>query len=128
MCKLVGDASLIDLKIIGAGHHGHIMFLFVHSMSDENEGLPGSAKRDQLAIVGDMVRSMSVVKYYEAARTQQTTNNNLNISLPSHLYTLDHPRLQTLKTKFYHVRGGMLSKPEPVNHGSTSVYIMKPME
>ena len=34
MCKLVGDAGLIDLKIIDAGHHGHIISLFVRSMSD----------------------------------------------------------------------------------------------
>ena len=43
MCKLVGDAGLIDLKIIGASHHGHIMSHFVRSKSDENEGLPDSA-------------------------------------------------------------------------------------
>jgi len=78
MCKLVGDSGLIDLKIIGAGHHGHIMSLFVRSMSDENEGLPDSAKRDQLAIIGDMVRSISVVKYYPEYETLEEIARDFN--------------------------------------------------
>ena len=70
--RRLGDAGLIDLKIIGAGHHGwpyHVSFRIIRSMSDESEGLPGSAKRNQLAIVGDMVRSISVVKCYPEYET-----------------------------------------------------------
>ncbi len=76
MCKLVGEGDMIDLKIIGAGHHGHIMSLFVRSLADGDNS--ASANREQLAIVGDMVRSISVVKYYPEYETLEEIARDFN--------------------------------------------------
>jgi len=76
MCKLVGEADMIDLKIIGAGHHGHIMSLFVRSLVDGENATSGN--REQLAIVGDMVRSISVVKYYPEYETLEEIARDFN--------------------------------------------------
>jgi DNA damage-binding protein 1 len=79
LCRLVGGHkdNGVNLKIVGAGHHGHIMSLHVRSLS-ESISAAGSNKREQLAIVGDMVRSISVLKYYDEFQTLEEIARDFN--------------------------------------------------
>ena len=80
VCKLIGGSDeneVLDLKIFGAGHHGHIMSLHVKSLA-EDHGFYDAKKREQLAIVGDMVRSISVVKYYPEFETLEEIARDFN--------------------------------------------------
>lgn len=81
MCKLIGtpeNNGTLDLKIVGAGHHGHIMSLHVKSLAQDYEDSPETKKREQLAIIGDMVRSISVVKYYTEFQTLEEVARDYN--------------------------------------------------
>ena len=67
LCRLIGGSDKndgLDLKVFGAGHHGHVLSLHVRSLAEDRAGIYEAKKPEQLAIVGDMVRSISVVKYY----------------------------------------------------------------
>ena len=82
LCKLVGgpnETDPIDVKIFGAGHHGHILSLVVRSLAitDLHENDDGR-KKEQLAIVGDMVRSISVVKFYPEFETLEEVARDFN--------------------------------------------------
>jgi DNA damage-binding protein 1 len=80
LCRLVGnheDNSVLDLKVVGAGHHGHIMSLHLKSLADEFS-VTGNNKREQLAIVGDLVRSISVMKYYPEYQTLEEIARDFN--------------------------------------------------
>lgn len=81
LCKLVGgkhENDPIDLKIVGAGHHGHILSLVVHSLAKESRGTDDVDRIEQLAIVGDMVRSVSVVKFYPEFETLEEVARDFN--------------------------------------------------
>lgn len=80
LCKLVGGSNkndALDLKIFGAGHHGHIVSLHVRSLA-EGSGFHDEKKREQLAIIGDMVRSISVVKYFPEFQTLEEIARDFN--------------------------------------------------
>lgn len=81
LCKLVGGPSEIDpidVKIFGAGHHGHIISLVVRSLANNLHVKNESQKKEQLAIVGDMVRSISVVKFYPEFETLEEVARDFN--------------------------------------------------
>jgi Pre-mRNA cleavage and polyadenylation specificity factor len=79
LCRLVGQENngVLDLKIVGAGHHGHILSLVVKSLSEEISNADNNT-REQLAIVGDMVRSISVLKYYSEYQTLEEIARDFN--------------------------------------------------
>ena len=60
-----GNPGDLVLKHIGAGHHGHIISLYIKSLVSSDKSLQN--KRDQkkqLAIVGDIMRSVALVEYF----------------------------------------------------------------
>lgn len=62
LCQLSVDRDQsAELKFVGAGHHGHILSLIVSSIAHPELGLDCQTK--QLAIVGDIMRSISLVEY-----------------------------------------------------------------
>eukprot|EP00557_Chaetoceros_sp_GSL56_P001459 CAMPEP_0176497610 /NCGR_PEP_ID=MMETSP0200_2-20121128/11820_1 /TAXON_ID=947934 /ORGANISM="Chaetoceros sp., Strain GSL56" /LENGTH=1475 /DNA_ID=CAMNT_0017895643 /DNA_START=101 /DNA_END=4528 /DNA_ORIENTATION=- len=80
LCRLIGgyeDGGDLDLKIVGAGHHGHILSLNVKSLSEEILATDNNP-REKLAIVGDMVRSISVLKYYSEFQTLEEIARDFN--------------------------------------------------
>jgi len=81
LCKLIcggpGMNGSFDLKIDGAGHHGHILSLSVKSLANR-DGHTESKKQEQIAIVGDLVRSISVVKYYPEYGTLEEVSRDFN--------------------------------------------------
>lgn len=80
LCRLIGGSNTndaLDLKIVGAGHHGHLMSLHVRSLAPDQAGF-SDTKREQLAIIGDMVRSISVVKYYPEFQTLEEIARDFN--------------------------------------------------
>lgn len=81
LCKLVGgpnETDPIDVKIFGAGHHGHIMSLVVRSLAKDLHGRDEHKNKEQLAIVGDMVRSISVIKFYPEFETLEEVARDFN--------------------------------------------------
>jgi DNA damage-binding protein 1 len=54
-----------ELKFVGAGHHGHMLSLFVSSLARSGDTSSAGTGRQakQLAIVGDLMRSLSLVEY-----------------------------------------------------------------
>lgn len=65
LCKLsLGDNEIGELKLVGAGHHGHMISLYCKSLADSRSTKGGSnSSGKQLAIVGDLMRSISLVEY-----------------------------------------------------------------
>jgi len=64
LCKLsLGDNEIGELKLVGAGHHGHMISLYCKSLAGERSSNGGSSSGKQLAIVGDLMRSISLVEY-----------------------------------------------------------------
>ena len=64
LCKLnLGDNEIGELTLMGAGHHGHMISLYCKSLADERSSKGGSSSGKQLAIVGDLMRSISLVEY-----------------------------------------------------------------
>ena len=104
ICHLVQDAGLLKLQFLGLGHFGHILSLFVKSRarrstpeqagrtSDSDEDLSmeiseaeGSNKKkeakepeEMLAIVGDLMRSISLVQYYPEHQTLEEVARDFN--------------------------------------------------
>lgn len=63
LCKLsLSDNEIGELKLVGAGHHGHMISLYCKSLAGVRSGKGGSSGK-QLAIVGDLMRSISLVEY-----------------------------------------------------------------
>ncbi|GKY95822.1 hypothetical protein MPSEU_000542800 [Mayamaea pseudoterrestris] len=85
--ELVDDDGLRKLQFVGIGHHGHILSLVVRGLAmrtpvdlnrdvaglskgvrmdidAEDEKMKTSLPDEQLAIVGDLMRSISLVQYY----------------------------------------------------------------
>jgi DNA damage-binding protein 1 len=94
LCQLVDDAGLRKLQYVGTGHHGHILSLCLRSeakpvQTDSSGRLPShpskhaismedqkqdaekekEEKTEMLAIVGDLMRSISCVQYYPEHET-----------------------------------------------------------
>lgn len=64
LCKLnLSDNEIGELTLVGAGHHGHMISLYCKSLADEMSLKGGSSGGKQLAIVGDLMRSISLVEY-----------------------------------------------------------------
>ena len=81
LCKLfctggVGNNGY-DLKIDSAGHRGNILSLHVNSMATQND--QGSNNdQEQIAIVGDLARSISVIKHYPEYGTLEEIARDFN--------------------------------------------------
>ena len=98
VCELVDDSGLTKLEFVGTGHHGHILSLFVKSraqriftdssasraqssMVEEKESVGDEKKgkrQDILAIVGDLMRSISLVQYYPEHKTLEEVARDFN--------------------------------------------------
>lgn len=102
VCHLVHDAGLLKLQFVGSGHFGHILSLFVKSRanrlfaeevnaSDSGDDMvmdiasAGADKtnkakepEEMLAIVGDLMRSVSLVQYYPEHQTLEEVARDFN--------------------------------------------------
>ncbi|OEU20889.1 CPSF_A-domain-containing protein, partial [Fragilariopsis cylindrus CCMP1102] len=66
LCEMMNDGTgVIKLSFVGVGHHGHILSLFV-------------SNREMLAIVGDLMRSISLVQYYPQYETLEEVARDFN--------------------------------------------------
>lgn len=81
LCKMVNDGTgVIKLNFVGVGHHGHILSLFVSSrapstLKDKKEE---NKQKEMLAIVGDLMRSISLVQYYPQYETLEEVARDFN--------------------------------------------------
>jgi DNA damage-binding protein 1 len=97
VCQLINEGSEgPKLSLLGVGHHGHILSLFVKSLasqlspevngaSDANDGVEEKegdekpkAEEEMLAIVGDLMRSISLVQYYPEHETLEEIARDFN--------------------------------------------------
>lgn len=100
ICELVEEATdIFKLTTVGVGHHGHILSLFVSSRASKKYSQPQAAltdsmthseatdtqetddagtKEQQLAIVGDLMRSISLVQYYPEHNTLEEVARDFN--------------------------------------------------
>lgn len=76
-CRII-DGSL---KVVGAGHHGHILSLCAQSLvSPHAASGPATSddERSQIAIVGDLMRSVSVVQYFPKYKALEEVARDYN--------------------------------------------------
>ena len=93
VCQMVNDGTgVVKLSMVGVGHHGHILSLFVKSQAGKPMGAapsvasmkqPGKqqgseSEREMLAVVGDLMRSISVVQYYPQHETLEEVARDFN--------------------------------------------------
>ncbi|EEC45658.1 damage-specific DNA binding protein 1 [Phaeodactylum tricornutum CCAP 1055/1] len=64
--QIVADCGVLRLEYVGIGHHGHIVSLFVKS------------RAKPLAIVGDLMRSVSLMQYYPQHETLEEVARDFN--------------------------------------------------
>ncbi len=80
LCKLidtgVGNNSFY-LKIDSAGHRGNILSLLVKSMAHQDKN-DTTEDQEQIAIVGDLARSISVIKHYPEYGTLEEVARDFN--------------------------------------------------
>jgi DNA damage-binding protein 1 len=94
VCQLTHDGGY-RLSFLGVGHHGHILSLLVQSRApkhvashDDKSGLDDNSpvkkkpvkpvKTEQLAIVGDLMRSISLVQYYPEHKALEEVARDFN--------------------------------------------------
>lgn len=76
-CRVV-DGSL---KMVGSGHHGHTLSLCVQSLMPPHSGSgPATSddERSQIAIVGDLMRSIAVVQYFPKYKALEEVARDYN--------------------------------------------------
>jgi len=102
VCQLVNETGVLKLQFVGIGHHGHILSLFVKSraktiFSEGSRSTAGEAvsmdisdqktvdgekknaeSEEELAIVGDLMRSISLVQYYPQHQTLEEVARDFN--------------------------------------------------
>eukprot|EP00980_Cylindrotheca_fusiformis_P029025 scaffold22701_cov123-Cylindrotheca_fusiformis.AAC.4 len=92
ICNLQSDGTgITKLAMIGVGHHGHILSLFVSSRAnkmiapsgdtaatDSKETSKAEPKKEMLAVVGDLMRSISLVQYYPEHETLEEIARDFN--------------------------------------------------
>ena len=97
MYQLVDEGTgVVKLAMHGIGHHGHILSLFLASRADKMLALgpetkqapviesasdskkPAAKDKEMLAIVGDLMRSISLVQYYPEHETLEEVARDFN--------------------------------------------------
>lgn len=102
VCQLMDDGTgMVKLSFVGIGHHGHVLSLLVKSKANRTSvSKPKPAKEDdtmmedtptkkkppsdnetpeeQLAIVGDLMRSISLVQYYPEHKALEEIARDFN--------------------------------------------------
>lgn len=100
VCQLTHDGGALKLSFLGVGHHGHILSLMVQSrapkqlteavdsddkqMEDAAASTPVKKKaakpeaKEQLAIVADLMRSISLVQYYPEHKALEEVARDFN--------------------------------------------------
>jgi DNA damage-binding protein 1 len=77
LCELsIDNEQNAELKFVGAGHHGHMLSLFVSSLARSDNGTDDQEK--QLAIVGDLMRSIALVEYMPKHNTIEELARDYN--------------------------------------------------
>lgn len=99
--QIVADCGVLRLEYVGIGHHGHIVSLFVKSrakpVTDNSpslanpmtmgegtkDNIPSGANikqdpEEKLAIVGDLMRSVSLMQYYPQHETLEEVARDFN--------------------------------------------------
>jgi len=71
-----GISDDLSLKVVGHGHHGHILSLCVKSRMPSSQ-IKGK-EQEQLAIVGDLMRSIAVLKYYPKYQALEEVARDFN--------------------------------------------------
>ena len=93
VCQMINDGTgVMKLSMVGVGHHGHILSLFVKSRAtkmlemdtpgdiveiDPKDKKPAAGK-EMLAIVGDLMRSISLIQYYPQHETLEEIARDFN--------------------------------------------------
>jgi DNA damage-binding protein 1 len=101
LCQLVDEGTgVVKLTMVGVGHHGHILSLFVTSRAKKTLGPSETAtsadaigtstsveskektgaedEQERLAVVGDLMRSISLVQYYPQHETLEEVARDFN--------------------------------------------------
>mmetsp|Transcript_23300 Transcript_23300/g.66027 ORF Transcript_23300/g.66027 Transcript_23300/m.66027 type:complete len:840 (-) Transcript_23300:132-2651(-) len=102
LLQLISDGKGNNrLEIVGMGHHGHIVSLFLKSRADNLPSRPAKTKSsnemkadgsnsnrrddkeaapetEQLAIIGDLMKSISLVRYYPEHETLEEVARDFN--------------------------------------------------
>lgn len=102
VCRLIKEAGVFRLEFVGRGHHGNILSLFVKSqakrtpasdasqeadkkapvtlmeVSENSESKAETKEEEKLAIVGDLMRSISLVQYYPEHKTLEEIARDFN--------------------------------------------------
>lgn len=99
LCEFIEDTGMLQLRYVGLGHFGHILSLFVRSRAQlpsnsiansnvdlgEDGELKGPTRvnevkepEEMLAIVGDLMRSISLVQYYPEHQTLEEVARDFN--------------------------------------------------
>lgn len=101
VCELIDDGTgAVRLSFVGIGHHGHILSLFVKSKAIRTSSSKSKASKEdetmmddtptkkkskmdeeiieQLAIVGDLMRSISLVQYYPQHKALEEIARDFN--------------------------------------------------
>jgi len=91
--KMVSDGTgVIKLMSVGVGHHGQILSLFVSSRAPKalsssaktsDDGSKDKNQKEMLAIVGDLMRSISLVQYYPQYETLEEVARDFNLNWTS---------------------------------------------
>lgn len=66
------------LNHIGSGHHGHLISLFVKSLVNADKSLQKRYEKKQRAIVGDLMRSVSLVEYHPKHQVIEEVASDFN--------------------------------------------------
>jgi len=91
LCRMTNDGTgVVKLNFVGVGHHGHILSLFVASRAPKTWTSPKtvidaskdkkveSKQQEMLAIVGDLMRSISLVQYFPQYETLEEVARDFN--------------------------------------------------
>mmetsp|Transcript_321 Transcript_321/g.632 ORF Transcript_321/g.632 Transcript_321/m.632 type:complete len:442 (+) Transcript_321:110-1435(+) len=82
LCQLfasVVEPGELVLNNMGSGHHGHLISLVVKSLVSSDKSLSKrQEKKKQLAIVGDLMRSIALVEYYPKHQVIQELARDFN--------------------------------------------------
>jgi len=70
----------LDLKVVGHGHHGHILSLCVRSRVSAiaNQLSTQKEEKEQIAIVGDLMRSIAVLRFYPKYQSLEEVARDFN--------------------------------------------------
>ncbi len=76
--EIGGKQGELLLNHIGSGHHGHLISLFAKSLVSADKSLQKRHEKKQRAIVGDLMRSISLVEYHPKHQVIEEVASDFN--------------------------------------------------